>query len=78
MVKATKGKPGVFKKVETEDPVEAVLHRLTRKDGIMTDLHQEGYHELSGLVRHTVTTGSSNSVLVLGPNNVGKTTLVSR
>ena len=63
------------------EPVEVILQRLSGKEGsgdLVDRLHAEVYHELSGLVGHTVSTGSSNSVLVLGPNNVGKTALINR
>merc|ERR1712029_269765 len=67
----------MVKKGRAIDPVEAVLRSLVDGNGLQ-DLHQDAYHELSGLVKHTVSTGGSNSVLVLGPNNVGKTTLVNK
>ena len=62
------------------EPVEVILQKLSGKEGgdLVNRLHAEVYHELSGLVGHTVSTGSSNSVLVLGPNNVGKTALINR
>jgi len=66
------------------EPVEVILQKLSGKlqgeegSDLVNRLHAEVYHELSGLVGHTVSTGSSNSVLVLGPNNVGKTALINR
>ena len=66
------------------EPVEVILQKLSGKlqgeegSDLVNRLHGEVYHELSGLVGHTVSTGSSNSVLVLGPNNVGKTALINR
>ena len=65
------------------EPAEVILQKLAGKlqgegSDLVNRLHAEVYHELSGLVGHTVSTGSSNSVLVLGPNNVGKTALINR
>ena len=59
------------------DPIELLVRKLDNPE-LITTLHQEQFDELYDLLNHTVSTGGSNSVLVLGPRGVGKSNMINR
>lgn len=68
------------KDAETENKDREVMDVLTESIQGSADLYgyREQFDELYELVDHTVSTGGSNSVLVLGPRGVGKKVLVNQ
>ena len=70
---------GLKKNVEPENDREAI-NALIGYIQCNNDLYgfREQFDELYELVDHTVSTGGSNSVLVLGPRGVGKKVLVNQ